>query len=921
MTVVWVRISRFAAAARLDNTVYLSALGTYRHLAVGSLILSSLLVSAQTQPQFYQTLAFQGGPAIVTADFNNDGKLDLANGNAVLLGNGDGTFKSTQPLSVPGPVIASADFNSDGKPDLVVVPQAGTSFSVLLGNGDGTFQTAQNTNVGASFSAVVGIDINGDGKPDILGAAGGSVFVLLGNGDGTFKPATVYPAGPIFNDLILTGDFNSDGKLDILIVGGGNDLAVLLGNGDGTFRPAINSTPGLSAPVGVAVGDLNHDGKLDLIWAVSDLASTQTSLLLGKGDGTFQAPSAAISVAGPLAVYDLDGDGNLDLVMQACSPAVCAVSPLLSIFKGNGDGTFTHTHDYALNFNASGSNNVVVADFNNDGHVDLAVSSSMLLGHGDGTFAAASALGTMGNLVSSGVAGDFNRDGFADMAISEGNSALEILLADATGTFTLAHSYSVPGLGGEVTSSDLNLDGKLDLAFTIGTVVGSTSAFSLGAMLGNGDGSFAAPLITPQVDNSSPGQLVVADFNGDHNPDVAVPQFPPDRIQSGSVLIFLGNGDGTFATPVSYFAGEFPSNAVTGDFNNDGKIDIAVSSSAGVGILMGNGDGTFQMVSFPMAASSSVSFAADVNGDGKVDFVGSNGGQLQVWLGNGDGTFKALAPIAAAAGVVAAVADFNGDGNLDILLNSANGPRGGGVLYLFMGNGDGTFGSPITITSTAAGPFSFVTVGDFNKDRRTDIAVSFGPLVTVFQAPIGGVFPLLNVTPADFSISSAPPSVSISSPGQSGTATVTVTTAGGFAGTVNLGCSVSPSNQMNPPTCTLTPNSVNIGSTSPSATAMLNIGTTPSVVGNMRSHDRNGSTLLAWASTSIALACFVLLFVPKGRGSSLLVLVPLALLLPIAGCGGGSSSRSGTAPGTYTVTVTAASGAVSHVTKVSIAIP
>jgi len=897
-----------------------SLIRRYRSLVLVALAVSPSWVNAQIDPQFYQTPTFQGGPAIVAADFNNDGKLDIATGNAVLLGNGDGTFKSAQPVSVTSPVIATADFNGDGKPDLVVVPQAGTNFSVLLGNGDGTFQPPKNNNVGVSFSAIIAVDINGDGKPDILGASGSDVFVLLGNGDGTFKPATVYPVGPIFNDLMLTGDFNADSQLDILVVGAGNDLAVLLGNGDGTFRPAISSTPGLSAPVGVAVGDFNHDGKIDLIWAVSDLASTQTSVLLGNGDGTFQAPSAAIPVAGPLAVYDLDGDGNLDLIMQACSPAVCSISPLFSIFKGNGDGTFSHTRDYALNFNASGSNDVVVADFNNDGHADLALSSSLLLGHGDGTFAAAPALGTMGNPVVSGAVGDFNGDGFADMAVWDGPSSLQILLADATGTFSLAHTYTIAGLAGEITSSDLNLDGKLDLVFTTETLVGSISAFSLGAMLGNGDGSFAAPLITPQVDNSFPRPLAIADFNGDHKPDVAVPQYPRDQTQFGSLLIFLGDGDGTFATPASYFAGEFPGVAVTGDFNNDGKIDVAVSSSSGIGILLGNGDGTFQPVTFSIGPSSSVSFAADVNGDGKLDLVGLTGLSVQVWLGNGDGTFKTLAPITSAFGGVAAVADLNGDGKLDILLNSGNGPRGGGALYLLLGNGDGTFGSPITIIPTPAGPFSFVTVDDFNGDGRKDIAVSLGALATTVLEPIGGVFTLLNVTPADFSISSAPPSVIISSPGQPATAMTTVTAAGGFAGTVNLNCSVSPSNQMDPPTCSLTPNSLTIGPGSFSGTATLTIQTAPSARGSVQSSGKNRFVLLAWASSGIPLACFVFPCVRKRKESFLLLLIAVALLLSIAGCGGGSGGGAGTTPGSYTVTVTATSGTINHTTNVLVTI-
>jgi hypothetical protein len=249
-----------------------------------------------------------------------------------------------------------------------------------------------------------------------LGLAGGSVFVLPGNGDGTFKPATTYPAGPNLN-LMLTDDFNGDGKLDVLVTGP-NFLAVLLGNGDDTFKAAMSATPNLSAPLAAAVGDFNHDGKLDLIWAVEDLSSNdlsysaQTFVLLGNGNGTFQAPGEKVSAAGPVAVYDFNGDGNLDLAIQATTPSVGGSSPLLSIFRGNGDGTFSHTRDYALNFNSSGSNNIAFADFNNDGKIDLAMSSTILLGHGDGTFAAAPALGTMQNPVFSGAAGDFNGDGF-----------------------------------------------------------------------------------------------------------------------------------------------------------------------------------------------------------------------------------------------------------------------------------------------------------------------------------------------------------------------------------------------------------------------------------------------------------------------------------------------------------------------------
>jgi hypothetical protein len=313
--------------------------------------------------------------------------------------------------------------------------------------------------------------------------------------------------------------------------------------------------------------------------------------------------------------------------------------------------------------------------------------------------------------------------------------------------------------------------------------------------------------------------------------------------------------------------------------------------------------------------SSCVSFAADVNGDGKLDLLGSNGANFQVFLGNGDGTFTALPPVTAAVGGIAAVADFNGDGKLDLLLNDSSPSEDGGLLTVLLGNGDGTFSAPTTIVSTRVGGFSFVTIGDFNNDKRQDIALSLGSIVAIKFFPIGGVFTLLNATPADFSISSVPSSVSIAGPGQSATATATVTAAGGFAGTVNLSCSVTPSNQMKPPTCSLTPNSVTIGAGSSSGTATLMIQTSPSAMASSQGGNRFG--LFAWASSSVALAFFVFPCVRKGKEGFLLSLAAVALLLPIAGCGGGSGS-SGTTPGSYTVTVTAASGTVSHAINLSV---
>jgi hypothetical protein len=143
-----------------------------RIAAVLSLLGTLAVPHAHAQVSFLQPLMFQGGTSEVDADFNRDGKLDIATPGALLLGNGDGTFKTPINLSVSGNLVATADFNGDGNPDLLIASSQSTVLSVLLGNGDGTFQAPKSTNVGISFSGIVAIDVNGDGKPDLLGSYG-----------------------------------------------------------------------------------------------------------------------------------------------------------------------------------------------------------------------------------------------------------------------------------------------------------------------------------------------------------------------------------------------------------------------------------------------------------------------------------------------------------------------------------------------------------------------------------------------------------------------------------------------------------------------------------------------------------------------------------------------------------------------------
>src|SRR4051794_32773430 len=211
----------------------------------------------------------------------------------------------TFPVGVSPRAVTVADFNNDGKPDLAVVNMgpfststSRSSLSVLLGKGDGSFQPAVTTNIqnsglaiGIAGSAAVG-DFNGDGLPDVAlntaGPAGPAVEVLLGKGDGSFRPNHQILSVGQTPLSVAVGDFDRNGALDLVTANSSSGtLSVILGNGDGTFRPRVDVAVG-GAPRAVTVGDFNGDGLLDVVTA-KQLNQT-VSVLLGRGNGTFAAP-------------------------------------------------------------------------------------------------------------------------------------------------------------------------------------------------------------------------------------------------------------------------------------------------------------------------------------------------------------------------------------------------------------------------------------------------------------------------------------------------------------------------------------------------------------------------------------------------------------------------------------------------------
>lgn len=360
--------------------------------------LSVVSVAAQTA-----TFAERDYPFIVNnhvaADFNGDGKADLAGTGLnvlVMLNNGDGTFSPAVAYPAgPNPQdIAVGDFNGDGKPDLIVTnndPQIGVT--LLLGNGDGTFGAPISfPNVtGMESPSIVVADFNHDAKLDVAIAhpigcytapcvVGRTVSIMLGNGDGTFQPPQQIDVGvgPV---KLVVGDFNGDGNNDMAIAASAAKVFILLGVGDGTFvqQPALTLVPDpLADNTDIKIGDFNRDGIQDLVVA-SPFQGGRTIILLGIGNGTFQQPSIIFDPDSQfpqdLTVADFNGDGIQDIALGLGYCCSAPADGFLNILFGNGDGTFKPiVHYLAPNAATSSSGGVVVAaDFNGDGKKDIAL--------------------------------------------------------------------------------------------------------------------------------------------------------------------------------------------------------------------------------------------------------------------------------------------------------------------------------------------------------------------------------------------------------------------------------------------------------------------------------------------------------------------------------------------------------------------